>query len=350
MEEAFAAIKLVAKAVDAPEQQVLVSSLGLRRVKAPYIPFPAAWRDGLLVTSAVASTPAYYTFEQPAPIVFARPQTTHAGSVTLKRIQETFKDAVSVLPLQQLAAWSLSAKSDKDTYTFTWTHTGELTEPTQLPVLAYSEFNGRGQLRTLPIAVQWIDPLKLDVTPLNAALAGSSQRFQVRLDWSEQAVPQPVTLAWQNLPAGFSGAPTEIAADQRIATVELNIAADVVTTGATLQLQATSQFGGHPFSVPSAPVPIQLLAPPTKLDVFPSSFALNGVQDQRQLIVRPFDGPGMARDWTRGMRFLRVIRRLYGSDSGKAFAVADGTADILVEVGTIRQTIPVTVAHTMEPL
>ncbi len=347
--EALAAIKLVATAVETPEQQAVINSLGLRRIKSPHIPFPARWRDGLLVASAVAPTPAYFIFEPTAPIVFARPQATHAAAVTLKRTQEAFKDAVTVLPFQQPANWNVAAKADKDAYTLTWTRTGELTEPAQLPVLTYSEFNGRGQLQTQQIALQWIDPLKLVVKPINAALAGSSQSYQVQLEWSEQAVPQPVTLAWQNLPAGLTGAPVEIPADGRVATLELSIAADFVATGTAVQLQATSQFAGQPFSLSSAPVKLELLTPPTKLEVYPPAFTLTGLRDERQLVVTGYDAAENARDWTRDCKLTSSNPAVVRVDSGKAFAVADGTAEILIETGTVRQSIPVTVAHCTEP-
>ena len=123
--ELFSNLRFFASAVDTPEIKVAVDSRALHRVKRPTVPYPAAWMDGGMAIAGVVASPAYFTFEPASPIAFARGQTTHIAPLTLKRTQEAFKEAVTVLPYLQAQQWTAAAKPDKDTYTVTWTRAAE---------------------------------------------------------------------------------------------------------------------------------------------------------------------------------------------------------------------------------
>lgn len=345
----FKNLRLIATAVDAPNLKAPVDSLGLHRVKRPTAPYPPSWMDGGMAIAGVAASPAYFTFEPAAPIAFARSQTTHTAPLTLKRTQEAFKDAVTVLPYRQATQWTAAAKPDKDTYTLTWTRGAEAGQPEQVGLLTYAEFNGRGRLQSQSIPVAWIDPLKVTLKPTGVLVAGMPQKVQVELEWATQAPPQPVKLAWQNLPAGWSGAAVDVPADQKSAIVELVASADFTAPTASVQLLATTQYAGQPLTATSDPTNVTVIAAPTKLEVFPTALQLNNSQDVRRLVITGSDAAGNLRDWTRDCKITSSNPAVVRIESNTAYPVSDGTAELLVEAGAVKQSVSVQVANTAKP-
>ena len=347
--DVFKNLQLLATATDTPNLKVTVDSTGLHRVKRPTEPYPPAWKDGGMAIAGVVASPAYFTFEPAAPIAFARAQTTHTAPLTLKRTQEAFKEAVTVLPYRQANQWTAAVKPDKDTYTMTWTRGAEAGQPEQVSLLTYAEFNGRGRLQSQSIPVAWIDPLKVTIKPTGVLVAGIPQKIQVDLEWAKQAPPQPVKLTWQNLPAGWSGAAVDVPADQKSATIDLIPAADFAAASASVQLLATTTYAGQPLNATSEPNTVAVIAAPTKLEVFPTALQLNNSQDLRRLVITGADAAGNLRDWTRDCKITSSNTAVVRVESNKAIPVADGTAELIVEAGAVKQTVSVQVANVAKP-
>lgn len=346
--ESFAGVRLVATASETPETKVPVSSLGLQRIKQPTVPFPAAWTDGLMNIAGTAVTPSYFSLEAAAPVLFAKQQASHSATYTLKRTVEAFKEGVAVLASPQPAGWSASTKVDKDAYAFTWTRPAGGEQPEQLSVLTYSELNGRGRLQTQSLPIAWIDPLKLTLMTPREFVPGKPQRVELKLEWDSRVTATPVTLSWINLPAGVTGTPLELAANQAVATLDLTIASNVVSP-VSLQLQAVTQFAGQPLTVTSQTAQVSVLPAPTKLEVFPQVAQLNGPKDARHFVVTGLDDRGGIRDWTADCTVVSSNPAVASIDGNRIVAVANGTTDVTVEVGALRQVIPVTVASADQP-
>ncbi len=338
-------LRLIATAVDTPDAKVVVNSLGLRRAKRPTQTYPPAWSLGAVAVTGVAAVPNYFAFEPAASVVFARGQLGHAASLTLKRTQEGFKEAVTVLPYRQMNQWSVTAKPDKDVYAVTWTRGAEAGQPEQISLLTYAEFKGTGRLQSQSIPVTWIDPLKVTIKPLGSVVVGKPQQVQVNLEWDARTQPHPVKLAWQNLPAGWSGAAVDVAADQKTATLELLPSLDFTAPNAALQLLATSVFAGQPLSATSEVVAVNVITAPTKLEVFPTAMQLNDGKDSRRLVVTGFDAAGNARDWTHDCQLVSSNPAVVRIAGNQAIAVADGKAEVTVAAGSIKQTVAVQVTN-----
>ena len=347
--EKFVDLRFIATAVDTPEVKVAVSSVGLRRAKRPTMPYPAAWSDGALSLAGIAASPNYFSFEPAAPIVFARGQTVHSASLNLKRSQDKFKDAVTVLPFRQAAQWTVAAKPEKDVYTVTWTRAAANEQPEQVQFLTYSEFKGVGRVQSHSMPVAWFDPLKISIKPIDAFVVGKPQRVQVELQWDTRATAQPVKLAWQNLPAGWNGTAIDVPADQKSATLELTPAADFTAASASIQVAATTTYAGQPLAANSDPLSASVIASPAKLEVFPVALQLNGTHDVRLLATTGFDSVGNARDWTRDSQFVSSNPAVVRVEGNKVIPVADGTAELTVSAGSVKQTVSVQVANIAKP-
>jgi Protein of unknown function (DUF1549)/Protein of unknown function (DUF1553) len=347
--EKFADVKLIAKAVDLADQKVAVSSVGLRRVKAPHVPFPPGWMDGLIAVAAIPAGAEFFKLEPPSPIYFAKQQTAHTATLALKRTQEAFKDAVSVLAFRQPANWTTASKPDKDNYAITWTRTGDAGQPDQVQLQTYAEFAGKGRIQLHLVPVAWIDPLKVTVKPLTAFVAGKPQRVQVALDWSDKATPQASKLTLQNLPEGVTSVPVDVAADQHSATMEVALPANFAANGLNFSVGVTTQFSGQPLTITSEPTIIPILSPPTKLEVFPTNIQLASSNDLRHLVVTGMDATGNQRDWTHDCQITSANPAIAKVEGNRVLPVADGATELTIEVGTVRQMIPVQVTNATQP-
>ena len=343
--ERFNGLRLYATAVDAPNVKVAVSSAGLRRVKRPTMPYPAAWSDGIVAIAGVSAEPAYFTFEPASPVVFARGQTTHSASLTLKRTQEGFKDAVTVLGYRQVNAWTVSARVAKDIYTATWTRGADAAQAEQVSLLAYAEFKGRGRLQSQSLPVAWIDPLKVTIKPMGTLVVGKPQRVQVDFEWDSRAQAQPIKLAWQNLPAGWSGNAVDVPADQKSTVIELTPSSEFTAPSASVQLLATTAFAGQPLNVNSEVVNVNVLASPAKIEVFPAAMQLTDAKDARRIVVTGMDAAGNMRDWTRDCQITSANPAIVRVEGNLAIPVGDGATELTIAAGATKQNVAIQVAN-----
>ncbi|WP_197454239.1 DUF1549 domain-containing protein [Stieleria varia] len=344
-------VRLSASSVDNPEQSCLVHSHALRRVKEPFVLAPMTQSDGAVVLAATTTTDAPFTMDPTAPVQFARPVLSHSASLKPKRLQAEFKAGVDVLPGALPAGWTVSTKVDKETYTLTLARSDQATgEPDRLPLLVFGDFNGHGRIETYSLPIQWIDPVRITTEFREPIVRGGRVRVEVHL-LREGSDPQPVTIAFASLPAGITGPEsTVIAADQTHAGFDLQIAADAALDVAhELTINATSKYAGQDFTVKSIHTLAKLDESPTNLIVYPSEIVFADSRSRQQLAVTGTDVQNLPRDWTRHARLTSSNPQVADVRDGVVFPIADGEAEVIVEVGSHRQVIPVRVSNVTTP-
>lgn len=344
-------VQISAAAVDNPKHHCIVDSRELRRVKEPFVIVPAIRADGALVLATATKSDAPFSMEPITPVQFARPLRSHSAALTPKRLQEAFKAGVDVLPTLLPPGWHLSSQIDKETYTLTLSRSDQVTEePEQLPLLVYGEFNGHGRIETYNMPIEWIDPLCVTMTFSEPFVRGGRVRGVVNLS-RQGSNPQAVTIALTSVSAGISG-PESIAipADQSQADFELQIAADATLDAAPqIVLNASSTYTGQNFTVASTHALPAILEGPTKLQVYPSEIILADSRGRQQLAVTGINEQSLPRDWTRLARQTSSNPQIAVVRNGVVYPLADGETEVVVEVGSHRQVIPVRVSNVATP-
>ncbi|MFK8111228.1 MAG: DUF1549 domain-containing protein [Rubripirellula sp.] len=345
--DSFQVLRLVATAASEPELHCFVDSHALHRVKEPFILRPAAESDGAIVLAAGKKTDSPFAMKSAAPVQFARPLNSYTAVMTLSRIEKKFKAGVEVLPVGLPSGWSVSSKASKETYTLTMKRKASTAgEPEQLPLLVYGDFNGRGRIETHSLPVQWIDPVKVSFEFSQPLLRGGQARGRVRLV-RQGNDPQPVTITFADLPAGITGPKTiAIAADQTEVEFVLQIGSDAVLDAEQqITMKAASKFTAQDFTVASThPLPA-IVESPQQLEIYPNEIKLHDPRGRQQFVVTGVDGQQSARDWSRHASFVSSNPKIAEVRNGVVYPIANGTAEIVVQVGSRKQTIPVSVSH-----
>ncbi len=349
--DSLCVLQFCATAVDNPEQKCLVNSHALRRVKEPFVIAPTTQAGGDIVLAATTTTAAPFAMEPSTPVQFARPVLTHSATLTPKRTEDKFKAGVEVLPLGLPAGWNISTKVDKEAYTLTLSRSAQdIGEPDQLPLLVYGEFNSHGRIETYKLPIQWIDPVQVSLKFLEPPMRGGGVRTEVNVK-REGNDPQPVRIALSSLPPGFTGpAPIDIAADQSQAEVELQIANDASLGAAhEITISAISEFEGQDFTVTSTHALPALVESPKNLVVYPSEIVLADARCRQQLAITGTTEQDLARDWTRHARLWSSNPQVAVVRHGVVYPIAAGDTEVIVEVGSQRQMIPVCVKNMAMP-
>ncbi|MDZ4849917.1 MAG: DUF1549 domain-containing protein [Pirellulaceae bacterium] len=349
--DSLGVLQIRATSVDKPANSCLVNSHALRRVKEPFVLAPSTQACGTMVLAATTTTDAPFTMEPTTPVQFARPVRSHPAALTVKRLQDKFKAGVGVLPSALPSGWNVNTKVDKETYTLSLLRSDQATgEPEQLPLLVYGEFNGHGRIVTYNLPIQWIDPVRVTMKFSEPLVRGGRIRTQVYLS-REGSDPQPVTITLANLPAGITGSESiTIAADQAHAEFELQIAGDAaLDTVHELTLNASSKYGGIDFTVTSTHALPELVESPTNLFVYPSEIVFADSRGRQQLAVTGTNEQNLPRDWTRHARLTSSNPQVAEVRDGVVYPVADGETEVVVEVGSQRQVIPVRVSNKATP-
>ena len=344
-------VQITATSVDNPSQSCVVNSHALRRVKEPFVIAPTTQADGAVVLAATTTSDSPFTMEPTAPVQFARPVLSHSAVLKPKRLQAEFKAGVDVLPSALPAGWNVSTKVNKESYTLTLVRRDPATgEPEQLPLLVFGDFNGHGRIETYNLPIQWIDPVRVTTKFLEPAVRGGKVCAEVHVI-REGADPQPVAIAFANLPAGITGPESiVIAADQKQAEFDFQVAADAALDVAhELTVNASSKYAGQEFTVESTHALPKLDESPTKLFVYPSEIVLADSRGRQQLAVTGTDVQNLPRDWTRHARITSSNPQVAEVRDGVVYPIADGETEVIVEVGDHRQVIPVRVSNVTTP-
>ncbi len=369
-ESSLSPLRLRGQAVDDPANVAEVNSLAWLRVKQPHVPFPILWNSGSFVLGGVSAAPDYFTLEPATPPRFARPLSTHPLTLQLKRTDEAFKGALTLIPDALPNGWKAEIKVDQDSYSATWTDTAESKAagyPESLRLLAFSEHQNRGRIETIEVKPQWYDPLAVTVGPPESddsaafaarLVAGQPTKLVVRIV-RDGGDPQPITLTFDPALAARGIRPPEtltIPADQDLIEFQVDVADDLVSATAegvletvSLGFTAASSHQGQEFSVAGQSAPLTVIPKPQSLEIEPHEISLAGSKDRRQVVVTGYDVVDVPRDWTADARLTSADPSIVEVRGSVVFARGNGQTEVVVEVGGERHAIPVRVSGCDQP-
>ena len=344
--DALALVGLRGESIAEPIRRTELSSLAVHRLKRPHVPFPAGWNDGRVVVNGNPPRAAAWGLQPAEPLQFAKSQGTHTATLSLKRSNEAFKGNLEILPEGLPEGWTVATKMEKDQYQLTFTGTaGPAAPPTALQLLSYGELNGRGKLLPVSLPVEWIDPVQVQVTFDAPLVPGQSVAGSVAVT-RRGGDPQPLTLQWESLPAGLSTpGKLEIPADQNEVPVTFTLAPDArLADGSTLNYQLQSQYRGQPVQTRGQTAALEVREPPQAIEIYPPEVVLQTGRERQQIVVTGVAANGALRDWTSEVQLTAKDPEIASLEGTAVFPHADGETEIVVQVGTLQQTIPVRVS------
>ncbi len=258
----LSAVRLVGRALEAPEASAVASSMGLAVVRAPHVPYPNHWQDGLIVLAGVNDEPAFFEMTPPGDVIaMARPLADGAFAMTLKRVKPEFKEGVSLVKSELPPEWSAVTKLDKDTMTVAVKHPIVVqAEPQVLKFWWYGNLNGRGQLFASELKVRLFEPLLVTAGALPPVKRGQTQKLSLEVK-REGGEPQPVVIKLNNLPAGVTGPESvTVAANETKSEITLTVAADAALGKApNVVVQAMTKLGDKDVVAPSASIELEVI-------------------------------------------------------------------------------------------
>lgn len=261
--DGMSSLRIVGSASDGAAFSHAVSTKALLVQRAPHVPYPQAWQDGLVPLAGIAEQPAFFELQPAAePIALARSLADGKFTLPLKRVQAEFKEAVALIHSELPSGWTVATKLDKDVMEISLKRPAGLPEGQhKLRFLWYGDFKGRAQVFESNVAVRLIDPLQVTVSPATGIKPGEQTKMQVEI--VRGAEPQAVTLKLLNLPVGVSGPESiSIAAADSKTEIVLTAAADA-QDGIFLNVfvSASTKFGDQEFTALSAGQELEVLPP-----------------------------------------------------------------------------------------
>lgn len=362
--QSLAAIQLVGRAVDAPETMATLSSTAWLRVKKPHVPFPIHWNSGVVLLGGVAPAAAYFAVEPAEPLKLARPLARHSLTLQLKRIEEAFKGGVTLLPDALPTGWQAEIKPENDTFAVTLSRSAEAAALEGVQLLAVAEHGARCRAERLELTPQWYDPITVSIGPLASATAAASEPMLLvagqTVTWTarvhrEGGDPQPVTLTFVKSAAAPIRLPETVtlAADQDVVQFEVEALVSESLGDdqrrVVVDFKATSSHQGQEFSVSGQCAPVDVIAAPASLDVYPQEIRLSGSKDRQQLVVTGYSEFNTPRDWTPRAKLTSADPAIAEVRGTAVFAKSNGQTQIVVEAAGQRLEIPVQVSGTEVP-
>ena len=357
--DSAALVQINGKAVGANSGSVSVNSLALHRLKRPHVPFPDDWRDNAVMLSGSTASESYYSLSTDKALQLARHQTSHQATLVLKRLNDKFKAAVTLLPSgvphsearnseakhRELSKqWNVVTKTDKDKYNLTLSRVNPEEEPDSVSLLAYSDFNGRGRMAKLKFPIEWIDPVKLSVSVDRPLIAGKTHTLALELE-RQGGDPQPVEVALASLPKGWtSEKKIAIPADQNRAVFELTLPFDNQDSEGLVHVEVTSTYHGQPLKFKQVLSPLLVARMPQKVEVYPKEVELVGESSARQLVVTGYDSNQTPQDWTRDAVFSCLDETIAEVRNGVVHVKSDGETKVIVQVGMHQIEVPIRVS------
>ena len=256
------AVKLVGKALEAPEGSAAASSNALALVRTPYVPNPQPWQDGLILMAGVDDQPSFFEMTSASEtIAMARPLADGSFALTVKRVKPEFKDAVALIKSELPPEWSATTKLDKDTMTIAVKHPIVATaEPVPLKFWWYGNLNGRGLMVASEIKVRLFEPLQVVAATVPAIKRAQMQKLAIEVK-REGGEPQPIVIKLANLPAGVT-APESVTlpANESKLEIPLSAAADAALGKvANVIANASSKLGDKDVSAASGPIELEVV-------------------------------------------------------------------------------------------
>ena len=91
-------------------------------------------------------------------------------------------------------------------------------------------------------------------------------------------------------------------------------------------------------------LPVTWIDRPAKLEIFPSTIELDGPTALQQIVVTGFDASNQPRDWTHEIAAVSSNPAIAKVQNNKVIPVANGSTEVVVQIGETKQTIPVKVS------
>lgn len=349
--EAMLTTAWIARPTEARDRPSAVSSVGMRRTKQPVQPYPPVWMDGKSFLAATTARPPLFAFEHPASVRLPWPLKQHTVSLNVKRLQEAWKEPVSLLSAVGPEGWNAQGAVDKDTIRITLARAEApttLPSPGSIGLSAYAQTT-YGRIEGASIPIEWFDPLKLEWELPGVALPGESIAAAVRVQRSGPEVRE-VTLQWTGLPPGtVAPAPVVLAADATEARLPLTLPKSLADSTVPLQLVATSKFGESDFQVVSSVRTLALEAAPTRVESFPNAIALHRARDVQRIAVTGYDPSNTPRDWTERAHYTIADPTIARWENGRVVPIRNGQTSLSIELAQHSLTVPISVGAVETP-
>jgi hypothetical protein len=345
----LASLQLIGKSRGETQHSAVVSSLAVSRHKRPHLPHPPTWSENQFTSVAAPAIPLPFEIAEEQVVRLARYVEEQDVIVGPKRLAEDFKTPFTFVPPTEMTEWPLVAKQENDNLTLTLQQlTSRPPDATHLSIPLYSEHAGRGLFKVFRLPVQWFSPVQLTwKTPSHVT---TDQQAELTLTVVREQSNAPVTVKWDNLPAGVL-VPDSITvpADQTSVTVPLRITQELKQTRLSLKCTVSSVYNEREFSFSEAVGPIGVELSPVQLDVYPVEIVLKGKQSKRQLVVTGQNFDGSLANWTTRATIRSLDESIVKVDQGVVTPVGDGETQVLVQAGMVEKIIPVRVTdYTLE--
>lgn len=257
--ESVAPVRLIGRPVEPPasdpDYRSTTTSTALLVLRAPHVPYPSAWQDGLIAAVGIPDRgPLLELNPVETPVAIPRSLADASLTLVMKRLEKDFKGSPTLIESKLPDGWSAANKADKDNIVITLKHPlGISEEDVELSFRWYAELNGRGQVINSKLSAKLFDPLKISAASPVRIKPGESLPVVVEVVRSG-GEPQPVVVKCQNLPAGVT-APDSITipAEESKAQFELVANADAAAAKVdNLVISGQTKFAGQELIVQSA--------------------------------------------------------------------------------------------------
>lgn len=348
-------LRFIARQVEGGTYSTPVSTIALRRVKAPHQPFPPSAIEGIVGYAALSAGAQFFTAEFPNAIALAAPLKQHIVTGTIKRLKEEFKEPVSILSASGPDGWSVQPVLDKDALKLTLTRSDATPAPNpsattsgRIQVSLYGQ-TSRGRIENIEIPFTWFDPLIVSSPSIPALLLGGTQSVQV--DIQRKGIDAaPVNLQLVNPPPGITADPVVIAGDQNTGILNLRTAIETpINAPLQLVISATAKVSENEIIAISKPIPLTFEQSPTRVEPFPQEIALTRSRDSAQFVLTGWDANGLARDWTERARWSVANPAIATIASGRIIPTANGQTELIAELATHRIVVPVSISGIDAP-
>lgn len=348
-------VRLIAKQLDGGSFSTHLSTIALRRIKAPHQPFPPSAIDGPIAYAALNSGSSLLTAEFPTAISLAAPIKQHVLTGNIKRLKEEFKEPAYILSASGPEGWSIQPALDKDTLKLTMLRSDATPVPNaavtpsgRILLSIYGQTN-RGRIENVEIPFTWFDPLTVLNPTVPTLMLGTTQGVQV--DIQRKGIdPAPVTLQLVNPPPGITADPVVIAGDQSSGNLNLRIAGDTqINTPLELIISATTKSADNEIVATTKPISLGFEQPPARVEPFPTQIALTRSRDSAQFVLTGWDANGLARDWTHRARWSIANPAIATIAAGRIIPTANGQTELIAELANHRMVVPVSVSGVDAP-
>ncbi|MBX3420209.1 MAG: DUF1549 domain-containing protein [Pirellulaceae bacterium] len=338
-------VRLLGRAMLSAQVATEVSNLSMLRARQPHVLYPSHDIQGQLLLAGTDKSSPVVGLNATHPIQLARPLKQFTFELTLQRLSEDFKGAVTLLPNRLPGGWSGTFNIEGEKVTASLSReSSDSVEPNELIVLVFGEHQGRGFIETIALPVTWFDPVHIDVTGPRSIVAGSTAILNINV--KRHAPAQEIQLEFNDLPVGVT--PLQqltLSADQTQATVQVPIPADMPAGDFKLGFTAHAHYGGDSISLSGRSSCTRVVPKPARVEVYPDPLILDHSQATRQLVITAFDAADKPYDWTAFAEIVSANSLIAEVRSSRIFSVADGQTEIKVIAGGIEHSVAVIVSN-----